>query len=413
MRHGAIREPRDATDPTTAADATGATDVIGAADAMNASDAIGGTDAMDATGDADAITSTDALRVLDPDLPPELAHWHAVLTADELGDTPRRVRLCGRDIAVFRTASGQIGALDDACPHRRMALSAGRVDGDRLVCRYHGWAFETDGAGHSPGNPRLRPCARHYDAVRRHGVIWLRAAGAATTFPALDVAALTPICQRRVRVRAPLELVLDNFIEVEHTGTTHALLGYDTARMDEVVTEVTAHADAIDVYNRGPQKPLPAPIRRLFGIGPDDTFVDAWTTRFSPVNAVYDHFWLTPAGDRRPLLLRSAVFLTPVDADTTDLVVLSYASAHPLSRIGLGWLVHAVARRLVDREIELDRRMIEQIADKSTALRGMKLGRFDRPLGLARKRIRSIYRRGRSADGPADGSAGRSGRSGG
>lgn len=355
-------------------------------------------------GNADA---TDALPVIDPDLPPELAHWHAVLTDAELGRAPRRVRLCGRDIAVYRTADGRIGALDDACPHRRMALSAGRVDGDRLVCRYHGWAFRPDGTGESPGNPRLRPCARHYDAISRHGVIWLRAAGAATAFPPLDLAGLDAICQRRVRVGAPLELVLDNFIEVEHTGTTHALLGYDTARMDEVVTEVTARPDAIDVHNRGPQKPLPAAIRALFGIGADDTFIDAWTTRFSPVNAVYDHFWITPRGDRRALLLRSAVFFTPIDAETTDLVVLSYASAHPLGRVGLGWLVHAVARRLVDREIELDRRMIEQIADKSTALRGMKLGRFDRPLGLARSRIRSVYRRGRSADGPPDRAAGR------
>ena len=48
--------------------------------------------------------------------------------------------LLGRDAA--RRASLR---LRDICPHRGMPLSAGRLDGGEVECRYHGWRFAADG----------------------------------------------------------------------------------------------------------------------------------------------------------------------------------------------------------------------------------------------------------------------------
>lgn len=45
-------------------------------------------------------------------------------------------------MAVVATADGQLFAVPDQCPHARMPLSDGYVDGGRLVCAYHGWEFE-------------------------------------------------------------------------------------------------------------------------------------------------------------------------------------------------------------------------------------------------------------------------------
>ena len=57
-----------------------------------------------------------------------LNHWHPILPARQLRRRPVAVRLHGTDIVLFRTTSGQIGALEDRCPHRRMKLSLGGYD---------------------------------------------------------------------------------------------------------------------------------------------------------------------------------------------------------------------------------------------------------------------------------------------
>ena len=47
---------------------------------------------------------------------------------------------------------------------------------------------------------------------------------------------------------------------------------------------------------------------------------------------------------------------------------------------------------MVRYEIAQDAKMIDQLADKSTSIEGMKLSRFDRPLAMHRDRIERVYR---------------------
>jgi phenylpropionate dioxygenase-like ring-hydroxylating dioxygenase large terminal subunit len=71
--------------------------------------------------------------------------WHPVAYAHELGGDPKRVRLLGEDLVVWRDSQGQPHVLRDLCIHRGTALSLGRVVGDRLMCPYHGWQYGSDG----------------------------------------------------------------------------------------------------------------------------------------------------------------------------------------------------------------------------------------------------------------------------
>jgi hypothetical protein len=48
--------------------------------------------------------------------------------------------------------------------------------------------------------------------------------------------------------------------------------------------------------------------------------------------------------------------------------------------------------RILDKEIRLDVNMLHNLADKNSALEGMRLSRFDRVLALNRERIQRIYR---------------------
>jgi phenylpropionate dioxygenase-like ring-hydroxylating dioxygenase large terminal subunit len=323
----------------------------------------------------------------------ELDHWHPVLKSEELGDRPAGVRVAGREIVVFRTAGGGLGALPDRCPHRGMRLSLGRVEGDRLVCPYHGWRWAPDGQGQSPGNPRARPCAEHLDAVERLGAIWVKSAGSAAAFPRFDTNGYFEFARLRRLVKAPLELVVDNFIEVEHTATTHAVLGHDLDRMAEVETRTTADDDSVRVYNVGPQRRLPRVLHALYGIPRDVHFVDDWTTWFSPVYTVYDQYWIDPTTRARVKeAMRIVVFFNPVSPVETELFTFGYTDAPPWGRLGLNTLLFPLTRAFVHLEVTRDQRMIEQLADTGVTIQGNALGRFDKALLLARRRIDRIYR---------------------
>ncbi len=48
------------------------------------------------------------------------------------------------DIAVFRTASDEVFALRDKCPHKGGPLSQGIVHGKRVACPLHDWKIHLD-----------------------------------------------------------------------------------------------------------------------------------------------------------------------------------------------------------------------------------------------------------------------------
>ncbi|MBE3640049.1 Rieske (2Fe-2S) protein [Mangrovicoccus algicola] len=94
----------------------------------------------------------------------------------------KRVFARGRELALWRGASGQVAAWDNRCPHRGMRLSHGFVRGDRLACLYHGWQYGTDGTcAHIPAHPELCPPATiratGCDAAEAGGVIWVAPEG--------------------------------------------------------------------------------------------------------------------------------------------------------------------------------------------------------------------------------------------
>lgn len=323
----------------------------------------------------------------------ELDHWHPLLRETQLGQRPVGVTIHGRAVVLFRDGSGAVGALDDVCPHRRMRLSAGQMVAGRLQCAYHGWTYDACGQGESPGTPKLHAQAVHYETCARHGWIWLRRAGASTDFPAPEVADYEFIGSLEHEAPVPLEVVLDNFTEVEHTPTTHALLGFELARMSEVVVDVQPDVDRVRVYNAGPQKRLSRFEELLFGIRTGDRFVDDWTTYFSPVYAVYDQYWESAqTGQECGIRWRNVVYFTPVDERRTRLVTLAFARPPADSKLARWLMFKPLMLWFVNREVQLDMEMLDKLADKAPGLEGMKLSRFDKVLGLHRERIARIYR---------------------
>lgn len=322
-----------------------------------------------------------------------LDHWHPVLLSSDLHRRPVGIRLNDHEIVLFRTESGQVGALEDCCPHRHMRLSCGLVVQERLRCQYHGWTFDCKGQGESPATPKMHASAASYDVQEKHGAIWVKPCRSNPAFPAFDVAGYYNICNLHHHVQAPLELVVDNFCEIEHTPTTHAFFGYPLERMHEVAVDFLPTDSSVRVINRGPRKPFSWLLRLILGIGRDYEFRDDWTTYFSPVYSVYDHWWADPiTGAENMVRWRLYIFFTPATATETNVMTFAFIKSRWPGPAGGVRLFKWLMRRKLNHEINLDKQILENLTDKRVGMEGMKLSRFDRVLGLNRERIERIYR---------------------
>ena len=91
---------------------------------------------------------------------------------------PVRVRLLGEDLVAFRGTSGEVGLLEEFCPHRRTSLFLGRNEEDGLRCVYHGWKFDRGGNCVDMMNEpedsdyHTKVKAISYPVVEMGGVVW-------------------------------------------------------------------------------------------------------------------------------------------------------------------------------------------------------------------------------------------------
>ena len=75
-------------------------------------------------------------------------YWLPALLSGEIPEPdcpPVRVKLLGESLVAFRDTSGQIGLLNEFCPHRLVSLFLGRNEDSGLRCVYHGWKFDVAG----------------------------------------------------------------------------------------------------------------------------------------------------------------------------------------------------------------------------------------------------------------------------
>lgn len=69
-----------------------------------------------------------------------MSNWKQVSTLDDIPTLGSRVvKSIQGEIALFRTAEGEVFALLDRCPHKGGHLSQGIVFGKKVACPMHGW----------------------------------------------------------------------------------------------------------------------------------------------------------------------------------------------------------------------------------------------------------------------------------
>jgi len=79
--------------------------------------------------------------------------WYAAAYDVEVGRSLLARTICKQKLVLYRQTTGAVAALEDACWHRLLPLSMGRLDGDQVVCGYHGLGVQRRGPLHAHAQP--------------------------------------------------------------------------------------------------------------------------------------------------------------------------------------------------------------------------------------------------------------------
>lgn len=162
-------------------------------------------------------------------------HWVPVCLTEEVEEpdgTPLLVEALGRRYVAFRDSNGELGLLDELCPHRRASLIYGRNEEAGLRCLYHGWKFNVKGqcvamTSEPEGSP-LHGKVRHraYDTVEWGGFVWAWLGEEEEKYPFQPPAFApeedTPIAILKVRIPANWAQITEGQIDSAHSSSLHS-----------------------------------------------------------------------------------------------------------------------------------------------------------------------------------------------
>lgn len=255
------------------------------------------------------------------------AWYFAAWSADIKPGAPLPRTLLNRPLVFIRPVNGAVVAFDDRCPHRAAPLSMGRLEGDRIVCGYHGLEFDFSGACVRNPHPsgKIPPAARlrSYPVVERHSGVWIWFGGRPADpslipdFSKLDETGPKVTRRDHIVMDAGYELIVDNLLDCSHTSFLHdGILGNQP--MIAAPTEITQSGNTINVIRYARNVPPPGLFDMLFR--QDGEPVDCWTDfRWDPPSCLLLDVGVTPPG--RPKEEGTGFFgthiLTPETARTT------------------------------------------------------------------------------------------------
>lgn len=106
-------------------------------------------------------------------------YWHPVGLARDATARPRKVRILGEDLILFRDGQGRAGLVYPRCCHRGTTLYYGKVEERGIRCCYHGWLFDVEGhcldmpvEPNGGGNFRRKVRQPWYPVEERYGIIF-------------------------------------------------------------------------------------------------------------------------------------------------------------------------------------------------------------------------------------------------
>jgi len=157
-------------------------------------------------------------------------YWHPIAFSSDVADSPVKAQLLDVELVVYRTSEGVVAARD-LCMHRGSPLSMGHIQGDEIVCAYHGWRYGPGGEcvriPSQPSSVRISPRARlmTINCTERYGLIWACLSEPVTGLPECPVLAdpayrFLQLGMQSWQTSAARQV--ENFMDVSHFPFVHA-----------------------------------------------------------------------------------------------------------------------------------------------------------------------------------------------
>jgi len=205
--------------------------------------------------------------------------WSSELVAGKLiGRT-----IVNKPMALYRTTDGRAVALEGRCAHRHMPLHHGTIEGDTVICCYHGLRYDPTGACvRVPGQAEVSKSLRvdSYPAVERYGAVWVWPGDPDKADPDL-----IPVCDRLeedgsnghqfyFNVKSNYLYLNDNLSDLLHQAYLHnPSFGGNTHSLGETVPRI--EKDGNKMLVRWDWKDVPVP-GQFGSVGKIDGVADGW-----------------------------------------------------------------------------------------------------------------------------------------
>lgn len=159
--------------------------------------------------------------------------WYTIVgSAELLAGEVLSIKAVDRDLIVFRDEMGTSHVFDAHCPHMGAHLGGGRVVGETLRCRFHGWLYGSDGRcveiPYSDAAIPSKARVRSYPVQEKDGFIyfWYHAGDAVPTYevPAVSEVSDPQWTEAHVweyEVVAALQEMAENNVDYAHFKYVH------------------------------------------------------------------------------------------------------------------------------------------------------------------------------------------------
>ena len=258
--------------------------------------------------------------------------WYVAARDGDVTRSLHATTIVGERIVLYRATEGEPVALENACPHRKLPLSMGRIIGDQIECGYHGLVFDQSGrCTRIPGVTRIPASARvrSYPTVSRYGLVWIwmgdpAQAKSEQIFPVEH--ANDPAWGRDrggvMTIDCNYLYMTDNLLDPSHVAWVHRT-SFRNSECEEVPVHVATSSEGVIAsrWTHGVEvAPFYAPLVRFEGRCDRLQHYEVRYPSHSIIRAAF-----VPAGTGggdKPLPASAAVmdsynFLTPIDEDHT------------------------------------------------------------------------------------------------
>ncbi|WP_369393476.1 Rieske 2Fe-2S domain-containing protein [Streptomyces sp. CG1] len=203
--------------------------------------------------------------------------WYVAAYSEEVGRELLGRTILGEPLVFYRAEQdGTPVALHDRCVHRRYPLSASGLDGDRIVCGYHGFTYDRTGTCvYVPGQKRVPRTARvaAYPVVEQDSLVWVWIGDPALADPDTIPRArhLDSPGWTTVRGMEPIDagygLLVDNLLDLSHETYLHGgYIGTPEVAGTPITTEVDEGAGVVRVSRHMDDAECPPFYARSTGI---------------------------------------------------------------------------------------------------------------------------------------------------